>query len=218
MQNYKHYPKNLEILGHKIVNFDQEIRKPTEILILDNLYDQGVDFDKFSLGSKSYKRVFFNYYIKYMIEYIKTQDKKLLFVISKPINSEFFQYFDEERYLKSYKTNISSLFRLLPVLDIINTDLYFNQIVDESDPELVDCFRNCIINQKDRLTNKSYKDIKKRVVYYDLSYIDNKIFNELRYSNMFLFKENKKLMKFLFRVNSLPLTIRVFNFDPNIYH
>ena len=185
MKEYQQSQKNLEILGHKIVNFDQEIRKPTEILILDNLYEQGVDFDKFSLGSKSYKRLFFNYYIKYMIEYIKTQDKKSLFIVSKPTNSEFFQYFDEERYLKSYKTNILSLFRLLPVLDIINTDLYFNQIVDEANPELVDWFSNCIIDQRDRISNKSYKDIKKRVVYYDLKYIDNKIFNELRYSNMF---------------------------------
>ena len=185
MKEYLQSRKNLVILGHKIIDFDQEIRKPTEILILDNLYDQGIDFDKFSLGSKQYKMLFFNYYIKYMIEYIKTQDKKMLFIVSKPIRSECSKYFDEERYLKSYKTNITSLFRLLPILNITNTNLYFDQIVDESDPEIVDCFRNCIINQKDRLTNKSYKDIKKRVIYYDLSYIDNKIFNELRYSNLF---------------------------------
>lgn len=185
MMDCLHSGKNLQILGHKIVNFDREIRKPVEISILDNLWEQGVDFTKFSLSSRVYKQLFFNYYIKYILDFIKEQDKKCLFVVSKPFHSEFFADFDKIKYLKSYNTNIQTLFKLLPLINIIDTQKHFKDIINEHNPELIEIIDNEIITQSDSLSKRSYKGIKQKVKYYDLQYIDNKIFNELRYWNIF---------------------------------
>ena len=59
MKTHQRYWKNLQILNHKIIDFNT-LKNKTEIDILDNLYDQGLNIETFKLNSKQYKRLCFN--------------------------------------------------------------------------------------------------------------------------------------------------------------
>ena len=56
MKTHQRYWKNLQILNHKIIDFNT-LKNKTEIDILDNLYDQGLNIETFKLNSKQYKEV-----------------------------------------------------------------------------------------------------------------------------------------------------------------
>ena len=184
MKKFKQSWKDLEILNHNIVDFNK-IKNITEIDILDNLYSQGLSLDTFKLNSKQYKRLFFNYYIKNIIKYINNCNKKQLFFVSKPTHSEFFDYFDEELIYNSYKTNISKLFNLLPIKSYIDFNNSYDDIMKSKDCEIIEWLSSLIITQSDKTSEKSYKPIKKIVDYYELEFIDNKIFKELQYNSIF---------------------------------
>jgi len=184
MKTHKQFWKNLEVLNHQVIDFNI-IKNITEIDILDSIYDQGLDIEKFKLNSKQYKRLLFNYFIKNVIKYINNSDKKLFFIISKPSTSEFFDYFEFDAINKSYRTNISKLFNLLPIKAYIDFEYTYGDILESKESELVEWLSNQILIQSDKTSEKSYQPIKKISQYYDLQYIDNKIFKELQYKSVF---------------------------------
>ena len=176
----------MAILNHKIVDFDRYIRIPTEIDILNNLYDQGVDIDTMKLGSKQYKRLFFNYYIKNIIKYISESDRKCFFVISKPHQAtEFFNYFDTQAINTSYTNSLRKLLTLIPIIYLHDPKLSYDDILETNKEEWFEKISIEIKNQRDKIHNKSFKTIKKTAEYYDLKYIDSVIFNDLKSKLLF---------------------------------
>ena len=174
----------MEILNHKIVDFNL-IRIRAEVQILDNLYEQGIDFETIKLSSKHYKTLFINYYIKEILYFSLNSNRKPFYIISKPKTSEFYDYIDSDKYQKAFATNISKITSILPLLHYTDTNNTYTDIIDSKENELNEWFSNQIINQKDRLSKKSFKSIKKTLDYYNLSYLNAKIFEELRYKLIF---------------------------------
>jgi len=176
--------KNMEVLGFKIVDYDNEIRIPTDIDIINNLYRQEIDFNELKLSSRNYKRIFLNYFIKNTIDYI-TNNKKSFLIIGKPQHSEFFEWFhDHEKFISSYDTNISTILKILPILAYKDTYLSFDEILESKESELREWLSSEIITKKDKASTISFKKIKDKINYYNLSYLDNKIFNELKFKSI----------------------------------
>jgi len=184
MKKHKQFWKNLEVLNHQIIDFNI-IKNITEIDILDNIYEQGLNIEKFKLNSKQYKRLLFNYYIKNIISYVNKSNKKTFFIVSKPCESEFFDYFDLDVITKSYKTNISKLLNILPIKAYIDFEYSYRDILESKESELIEWLSSQILTQSDKTSEKSYQPIKKISKYYDLQYIDTKIFKELQYKSVF---------------------------------
>jgi hypothetical protein len=184
MKTPQQYWRNLQILNHKIIDFNT-LKNKTEIDILDNLYDQGLSIETFKLNSKQYKRLFFNYYIKNIISFINKCDKKIFFIVSKPTSSEFFDYFDQDAILNSYQNNINKLFQLLPIKSYIDFNHSYDDILALKDCEINEWLCSEILTQSNKSSEKSYRPIKKISEYYDLQYIDNKIFRDLQYKSVF---------------------------------
>ena len=112
-------------------------------------------------------------------------NKKTLFIVSKPLHSEFFDYFEHDLIHNSYRTNISKLFTLLPIKTYVDFNNGFNDILESRESELNEWLCNLILSQSDKTSEKSYKSIKKIAEYYDLKYIDNRVFKELQYKSVF---------------------------------
>lgn len=176
----------MEIFNHQVVNFDSEIRIPTEQNIIDNLWEQSVDFESFKLSSKHYKQLFFNYYTRNILNFLQKSPKSPIFIISKPTDTDFYEYIEQPLYLQSYQTNIDKLFKILPLISFIDTSKTFKELFEYHDSEWNELVTNQIIKQKDKVHNKSFKSIKNTIKYYDLEYLDRKIFENLKNRMIFV--------------------------------
>lgn len=175
----------MEILNHKIIDFDSVIRKKSEINIIDNFYEQGIDIESVKLNSKIYKTLFFNYYIKNIIEFLEREQSKCFFVVSKPSWSEFFEYFDSESIFHSYETNTTKLFKILPLVYHLDLSLEYENLINQREGEWVELVSASIIKQRDKIDSRSFKSVKNTINYYNLKYIDNKLFNNLKIKSIF---------------------------------
>jgi len=176
---FLHFLKNMEILNHKIIDFNQ-IRISSEINILDNLWQQKIDLDKFKLNSKHYKTLFFNYYIKNILSTINDSDKKLFFIMTKPEESEIFNYFDHDSYIKSYHTNLSKLISVLPILFYYNKDYTYTQLLKYYELEWNEMIINNILIINESIYKKQFNKIHSLISYYDLVYLNKTIFDDIK--------------------------------------
>jgi hypothetical protein len=185
MQNVKPYIRNLEILNHKIIDFDLEINKKSEINIIDNMWEQGYDFNNLKLSSKQFKCLFLNFFIKNILDFLMKQEKSCFFIISKPQSSEFFEHIKKDIYYKAYSTNINTLLNLLPLNAITDFNNSYNDIILSKESELNEWLISNICKCKDKNSKYSLKKVKNKIRYYNLKYLDNKIFEELRFKKIF---------------------------------
>lgn len=174
----------MEILNQKIINFNL-LRQKAEIEILDNLYEQNIDFVDIKLSSKHYKTLFMNYYIKEILFYCINSVSKPFFIITKPQPSEFYEYFDGDSYQRTFKTNISKITSILPIIHHTDISITYDEFLETKENEFHEWVSSQIILQRDRLSKRSYKSIRKTLDYYNLNYLNDKIFQELKYKLIF---------------------------------
>jgi hypothetical protein len=176
----------MNVLNHTILDFYKEIYLPSEIDILNNLYDQGYNLSELNIHSNFYKILFFNYISKNYIDQLMNSSEKKFYIIGKPDkNSHLLEYVDYLDFKYSYMLNMNKIFKLYPINALITDKYTYDEYLEENDGELYELFTHQIISCKEKNSKKNFKNLKSFLNTYELIYLDKQIFQKVQ--NKFMF-------------------------------
>jgi|AntRauTorckE6833_2_1112554.scaffolds.fasta_scaffold00086_40 hypothetical protein len=174
----------MQVLNHTIKDFHKEIYVVTECDLFDNLYDQNIDWDKFSVNSRQYKKLFFNYLSKTLLNKLSDHQGRTFYIIGKPDITKIHEYVTVEEFNYTYFLNIEKFFKLYPVNAVIVKNKTYEELIEDN-PELNEWLIKEILKCKKKNSKKSFAKLSSFVKTYELSFLDKKIFDETK--NRFIF-------------------------------